>query len=78
MKDKLSSPNKWKTYFTTFAAYVALHAMRMTYSEIKPFFQIAFNLTNVYLGILDGVVYVSLALGFGLRFLISSSKINLT
>jgi sugar phosphate permease len=77
MKQKGASPDKWKTYLLTFTAYMALHAMRMTYSEVKPYFQTVFNLSNLYLGILDGIVYVSLALGFGLRFLISSRNSSL-
>jgi hypothetical protein len=61
----------------TFSAYMALHAMRMTYSEIKPYFQVAFGISNLMLGILDATVYMALALGFGLRFMISSKKILL-
>jgi hypothetical protein len=61
----------------TFSAYMALHAMRMTYSEIKPYFKVTFGVSNLMLGFLDATIYLALALGFGLRFLISSKKIML-
>ena len=77
MKGKMAYPNKWKTYFVTYSAYVALHAMRMTYSEIKPYFQVYFDLSTLFLGFLDGLIYISLALGFALRFLVSSKQILL-
>ena len=77
MKVVDNHPEKWKTYCLTFCAYLALHTMRMTYSEIKPYFQTTYKISNLMLGILDASTYMALAIGFGLRFLISSRKIML-
>lgn len=54
----------------TFIDYVALHNMRMSYSQIKPNFQVSFNQSNFYLGLFDALVYLSLGTGFFFRFLL--------
>ena len=77
MKDRVNSTCKWKIYILTFTAYLSLHAMRMAYSFAKPHIQTVFSLSNIFLGVLDGLVYASLALGFGLRFLITKKQVSL-
>jgi sugar phosphate permease len=64
---------KWSTYIITFMAYVSLHTMRMSYAQVKTDFQKAFDLSNLYLGLFDALVYISLGLGFFLRFLIQGN-----
>jgi len=71
---RISSIDKWKTYFITFFAYAALHSMRMTYSEIKPNLQLAFAHSDLFLGGLDATVYISLGFGFFFRFLIQGDR----
>lgn len=39
MQAKGINSAKWKTYLITFIDYVALHNMRMSYSQVKPNFQ---------------------------------------
>ena len=65
--------DKWRTYFITFLAYAALHAMRMTYSEIKPDFQKSFGQSDLFLGVLDATAYISLGIGFFFRFILQGS-----
>lgn len=65
---------KWKTYVLTFIAYVSLHTMRMSYSQIKSDFQHDFQLSNFFLGLLDACVYISLSCGFFFRFLLQGRR----
>jgi sugar phosphate permease len=71
---KQLASNKWKTYLITFIDYVALHNMRMSYSQIKPNFQSSFEQTNLWLGLFDALVYLSLGMGFFFRFLLEGKK----
>jgi|688.fasta_scaffold593967_1 sugar phosphate permease len=66
--------NKWKTYLITFIDYVALHNMRMSYSQVKPNFQKSFDQSNLWLGLFDSLVYLSLGMGFFFRFLLEGRK----
>jgi sugar phosphate permease len=61
---------KYTTYFLTFFAYVAVHMLRMGYSSIKADFSLSFGLDNTFLGLFDGLVYISLSLGYFFRYLI--------
>lgn len=65
--------DKWRTYFITFLAYAALHAMRTTYSEIKPDFQKTFGESDLFLGVLDATTYISLGIGFFFRFVLQGT-----
>ena len=67
---------KWGTYLFTFMAYVSLHIMRMSYSQVKAHFQTDFNQSNFFLGLFDGLVYLSLGFGFFFRFLLTG-KMNI-
>lgn len=58
------------TYILTFTAYLSIHTMRMSYSQVKSQFQSDYNQSNLFLGILDSLVYISLGIGFFLRFLL--------
>jgi sugar phosphate permease len=69
---------KYLTYVLTFSAYAAVHILRMGYSSIKPEFEIAFGLDSIFLGLFDGLVYISLGLGFFLRFFIEGSTSKTT
>lgn len=42
--------------------------MRMTYSHSKPDFQSAFGISNLYLGVFDALIFISLAFGFFFRY----------
>lgn len=64
---------KYLTYFLTFFAYVGVHILRMGYSSVKPYFEATFQLNNVFLGLFDGLIYISLACGYFLRYLIEGS-----
>ena len=61
---------KYLTYVLTFMAYVAIHILRMSYSAVKPYFEKTFQLDSIFLGLFDGLVYISLGMGFFFRFLI--------
>jgi sugar phosphate permease len=65
---------KYRTYFITFFAYLAVHTMRMSYSFCKPYFKESFNLDNFFMGLFDGLVYISLGAGFFFRFLLEGKK----
>ena len=71
---KRVNSEKWKTYLITFIDYVALHNMRMSYSQIKPNFQSSFAQSNLWLGLFDALVYLSLGMGFFFRFLLEGRK----
>jgi hypothetical protein len=45
----------------------------MGYSSIKPEFEKTFQLDSIFLGLFDGLVYISLGMGFFFRFLIEGS-----
>ena len=64
---------KYLTYVVTFTAYVAVHILRMGYSSVKPYFEKTFQLDSIFLGLFDGLVYISLGLGFFFRFLIEGN-----
>lgn len=68
---------KWKTYLLTFTSYVALHTMRMSYSQVKSEFKDSFQQSNLFLGLFDALVYLALGTGFFFRFLFEGNK-NLT
>lgn len=59
---------KWQTYILTFTSYVALHTMRMSYSQVKSEFKTSFQQTNLFLGLFDALVYLALGTGFFFRF----------
>jgi sugar phosphate permease len=65
---------KYVTYVLTFTAYVAIHVLRMGYSSVKPYFEKTFQLDSIFLGLFDGLVYISLGLGFFFRFLIEGNS----
>jgi hypothetical protein len=69
---------KYLTFILSFLAYVAVHIMRMGYSAIKPYFEITFQLDSIFLGLFDGLVYISVGFGFFFRFLIEGSRSKTT
>jgi sugar phosphate permease len=73
LSQKESPCRKWSTYLITFMAYVSLHTMRMSYAQVKIDFQRAFDLSNLYLGLFDALVYISLGVGFFFRFLVQGN-----
>jgi hypothetical protein len=70
---------KWITFFVSFFAYAAVHIMRMSYSSVKTKIDSTYNLGPIFLGLFDGLVYISLGTGFFLTFFIESyhSKIKI-
>lgn len=69
---------KYLTYVLTFTAYVGIHILRMGYSSVKPYFEKTFELDSIFLGLFDGLVYISLGLGFFFRFLIEGNTSKTT
>lgn len=65
---------KYTTLVLTFLAYVAIHILRMSYSSVKSNFEEAYRLDNIFLGLFDGLVYMSLGFGFFFRFLIEGNS----
>ena len=72
-RQKPKSPpcTKWTTYIITFMAYLSLHTMRMSYSEVKYQIERDYHQNNIFLGFLDSLVYISLGVGFFFRFLLN-------
>jgi sugar phosphate permease len=60
--------NKQLTFITTFCLYVGIHMMRMSYSFNKSNIKKKFSFDGYFLGILDAFVYISLGIGFFLRY----------
>ena len=65
---------KWQTYIITFTSYVALHTMRMSFSQVKSDFSKTFQESNLFLGLFDALVYIALGTGFFFRFLLQGKK----
>lgn len=42
----------------------------MSYSFVKPSFEKEFHLDHLFLGLFDGLVYLSLGIGFFMRYLL--------
>jgi sugar phosphate permease len=64
-----------KTVFLlTFLTYAIVHMMRTVYSFNKHSFQKLFGISNLYLGIMDSLIYLSLALGTFFRYSILNSQ----
>lgn len=55
-------------YLITFFTYAALHMMVMTYSFNKHYYQVVFGVSNLFLGILDSIIYLSVAIGTFARY----------
>lgn len=60
-------------YLITFFTYSVIHMMRTTYSFNKNEFQVVFGVSNLFLGILDAVIYITLAIGTFARYSIVNS-----
>lgn len=61
-------------FLLTFFTYTIVHMMRTTYSFNKHTFQIIFGINNLFLGILDSIIYLTLALGTFFRYSILNSQ----
>jgi sugar phosphate permease len=65
---------KVAVFFFTFLTYSSLHMMRTTYSFNKSNFQKIFGLSNLLLGTLDTLLFLSLSIGVMLRYSILNSR----
>ena len=61
-------------FILTFFTYSVLHMMRTTYSFNKHTFQKVFGIDDMFLGIVDSTIYLTLSLGIFLRYSILNSK----
>ena len=66
--------SRWQIFTLTFIAYAALHSMRMGYAQIKPEFRAAYQQSHLYMGLFDAAIYLSLGIGFFLRFKFETKK----
>ncbi len=61
-------------FILTFLTYGIVHMMRTTYSFNKHTFQKVFGIDDLFLGIVDSTIYLTLSLGTFLRYSILNSK----
>ena len=65
---------KVKAYLLTFFGYIFFHSLMTAYSFAAPFFQSSYQLSNIYIGALDGTLYFSTGIGFLLRYKITKQS----
>lgn len=65
---------KARVYILTFLTYASVHMMRMTYSFNKHNFEIRFGIGDLFLGFLDALIFISLAIGTIFRYSLLNSK----
>lgn len=61
-------------FILTFATYATVHMMRTTYSFNKHSFQSVFGISDFFLGCVDSLIYLTLAIGIFLRYSILNSN----
>lgn len=60
---------KVQAYVLTFLAYTLLHSIRTSYAFSKPYIKTTYDLSNLFLSVLDASIYMMLGVGFLLRFI---------
>ena len=69
---------KYLTCILTFLSYFSLHTLRMCYSFNKFYVKQEFLISDFYLGVLDGLVYLSLGIGTLMRYTLIRNPLHLT
>jgi sugar phosphate permease len=59
---------KAKVYILTFLTYASVHMMRMTYSFNKHNLETKFGVGDLFLGFLDALIFITLAIGTLFRY----------
>lgn len=65
---------KEAVYILTFMSYASVHMLRMTYSFNKHSIKNQFGIGELFLGILDCLIYLSLSIGTFFRYSIVNDK----
>ncbi len=65
---------KEAVYILTFMSYASVHMLRMTYSFNKHSIKNFFGIGELFLGILDCLIYLSLSIGTFFRYSIINDK----
>ncbi len=60
-------------FILSFLTYATVHMMRTTYSFNKHTFQKIFGISDLFLGCVDSLIYLTLAIGTFLRYSIINS-----
>lgn len=63
---------KYRVVVLTFISYAFMHALRTGYSFSKTYFKDEYNFSNVFLAVLDSVIYLALGIGLFSRYLFLS------
>lgn len=63
-----------QAYILTFMSSASIHMLRMTYSFNKHNIKISFGIGEFFLGILDSLIFISLAIGTFYRYSILNDK----
>lgn len=61
-------------FLLSFLTYATVHMMRTTYSFNKHTFQDIFGISDLFLGIVDSLIYLTLSLGTFLRYSVVNSN----
>jgi sugar phosphate permease len=65
---------KLAVFLLTFLSYASVHMLRMTYSFNKHRIKDQFGVGELFLGILDSTIFISLAIGTFFRYSIINDK----
>ena len=58
---------KWRVFLLTFLSYGVIHAIRRTLSSLKYFLNsIPYNFAPLFLGVLDMLVFITLAISLNI------------
>lgn len=57
-------------YILTFLSYASVHMLRMTYSFNKHNIKMQFGIGELFLGVIDAMIFLSLSIGTFLRYAI--------
>lgn len=61
-------------YLLTFFTYATIHMMRMTYSFNKHNIELKFGVTDLVIGLMDSLMFITLSIGTFLRYSILNDK----
>lgn len=61
-------------FLLTFSTYAIVHMMRTTYSFNKHTIAEKYSINHLFLGIVDSIIFISLAIGTFLRYSILNDK----
>lgn len=67
---------KARVYILTFLTYASVHMMRMTYSFNKHNLETKFGVGDLFLGIVDALMFIALSFGTFFRYSMLNDKKN--